>query len=418
MKKYLYAALVLVFVVAGVGSSAVASPDARESVTLTISRWAGPHADDQIEVIKQFEDETGINVVVDAIDYGQLYQKQVLNMSTATGGYDLVWAQEVWLPDYASKGFLLSLNDFIDQGVVEGFDLSAYNQSLIATDTIDGELYGLPTFIQTPILVYNKEMIEKAGLAVPEAWTWEATLEIAKHFKDDGSGIALPAMQGMAAVDVWAAIMRSNDGDYFDADGKLALTDPAVVEATEYYKALVDVSMRGSTSWHYDDVNKALQFGQAPVGITISGLAGFLENPEESAVAGKLGYAPLPFSKHTFGTLSLWSWCVTADSKHPQEAFQLAAWLTSADVEKQQTQMNGQISAVVSLFNDEDLVSNMPWLPGVGAALENSSTQPLLEGGSQLAERMQEMLSAVATGVEEPQAALESAQSDLTALFE
>ena len=413
MKKILFVSLVLVLALSSLGGAA-----AQDSITLTISRWAGPHADDQIEVIAQFEEATGIDVVVDAIDYGQLREKQVLNMSTETGEFDLVWAQEVWVPDYVANGFLASMNEYIDSGAVEGFDLGAYNQSLLATNTFDGEVYCLPTFIQTPILVYNMALLEEAGIAAPEAWTWESTLEIAGQFSEAGSGIALPARQGMAAVDVWAAIMRSNGGDYFDADGALALTESAVVEATEFYSDLVDVSMRGSEAWHFDDVNKALQFGQAPLGITISGLAGFLEDPEESAAAGQLGYAPLPYSDQTFGTLALWSWCLTGDSNHPAEAFQLAAWLTSAEIEKQQTQMNGQISAVVSLFNDEELVADMPWLPAVGAALENSATQPLIADGPLLAERIMAMLSAVATDVEEPAAALESAQGDLAELLE
>ena len=394
------------------------SMEESEPVTLTISRWAGPHADDQIEVIKQFEEQTGHTVVVDAIDYGQLYQKQVLNMSGATGGYDLVWAQEIWVPDYVGNDFLLPMNDFIDAGVVDGFDTGIYNQSLLATNTFDENLYCLPTFVQTPILVYNTEMIEAAGLTVPDAWTWEATLEIASHFKGEGSGIALPAQQGQAAVDVWAAMMRSNGGDYFDADGALALTQDANVEATQFWADLIAVSMDGSPSWHFDDVNNAIQFGQAPLGITVSGLAGFLEDPAESIVVGKLGYAALPYADQSFGTLALWSWCIAADSNNPQAAFELAVWLTSEATERQQTEMNGQISAVRSLFNDEGLVSQMPWLPGVGAALENSNTQPLIENGPALAERMQEMLSAVATGVEGPAEALENAQNDLASMFE
>lgn len=411
MKKLTIVAVLLIVLMSGLGSAV-----AQDAITLTISRWAGPHADDQIEVIKQFEEATGIDVVVDAIDYGQLREKQVLNMSNATGEFDLVWAQEVWVPDYVNRGLLASMNQYID--AAEGFDLGAYNQSLLATNTFDGEVYCLPTFIQTPILVYNMALLDEAGVEAPEAWTWDATLEIAGQFNDAGSGIALPARQGMAAVDVWAAMMRSNGGDYFDADGAVSLGDAAVLEATEFYRDLVNVSMRGSESWHFDDVNKALQFGQAPLGITISGLAGFLEDPEESAAAGSLGYAPLPYSDQAFGTLALWSWCLTGDSNHPVEAFQLAAWLTSAEIEKKQTQMNGQISAVVSLFNDEELVADMPWLPAVGAALENSATQPLIEDGPLLAERIMEMLSAVATGVEEPASALESAQSDLAELLE
>jgi multiple sugar transport system substrate-binding protein len=385
--------------------------------TLVTSRWAGPHADYQAELFKEFEKETGIRVRQDAIDYGQLYQKQVLNMSNKTGQYDLVWAQEVWLPKYATSGYLYPLNGFINDRSLKlkNFNIGDYNQSMIKINTINGKLYGLPTYVQTPLLVYNKEMLEKEGLKPPA--TWKEVLDVAKHFKTKGSGIALPAKQGMAAVDVWAAIMRSNDGEYFDAKNKLALSQPANIEATEYYKALIGASMQGSTTWHFDEVNKAIQFGQAPIGITASGLMGFLEDPANSKVAGKLGYAPLPYKKKPFGTLALWSWCVTADSKHPKEAFKLAAWLTSKAIEKKQTLKNGQISAITSLFSDKELTAKMPWLPALGKALENSDTQPLNENAPKLADKMQVLLSAVATGGEDPKEALEKAQKELAPLF-
>src|SRR6266436_5656825 len=64
-------------------------------IELIISRWAGPNADDQDALLKQFENQTGIHVRMDAIDYFQLHQKQTLNLSGKTGAYDLIFAQEV-----------------------------------------------------------------------------------------------------------------------------------------------------------------------------------------------------------------------------------------------------------------------------------------------------------------------------------
>jgi ABC-type glycerol-3-phosphate transport system substrate-binding protein len=400
---------------------AAEAPPAAEPVVLTISRWAGPHADDQIEIVKKFTEETGIEVKVDAIDYGQLYEKQTLNMSGKTGGYDLVWAQEIWLPKYASLGYLAPLDTFVGDAdllaMTPFFDLAGYNQSLIKTNTIDGKLYGLPTFIQTPVLVYNKAMFAEAGIAIPENWTWEETLKAAKAFKDKGTGIAVPAKQGMAAVDVFAAMMRSNGGDYFDADGKLALNQPPNVEAGQFWKDLADVSVQGSANWHWDEVNKAVAFGQAPIGITISGLVNQFEDSETSSVVGNVGYAPLPYSQQTFGTMSLWSWCVTADSKHPKEAFQLAAWLTSAETEKAMALKNGQISAVSALFADPDLTSQMPWLPAINGALEHSATQPLLDNATVLTDKLAEVLSGIFTGTMTPQEAFDKAQEDVASQF-
>ena len=387
---------------------------AKKNVTLTISRWAGPHADAQAELLKEFEKKTGIIVKMDAIDYGQLYQKQVLNMSSKTGQYDLVWAQEIWLPKYVKSGYLKPLNDYFNDKSLTGntFNVKDYTESIIKINTVGEKLYGLPTYIQTPILVYNKDMLDKEGLKPPS--TWAEVLEVAKHFKALGTGIALPNKQGQVAVDMWAALMRSNDGDYYNADGKLDLAQPKNVETAAFWQDLAATSMTGSANWHYDEVNKAVQFGTAPIGITASGLAAALEDTTNSKVAGKLGYAPLPYSKHSYGTLAIWDWCVTADSKNPSEAFQLASWLTSKEIEKQMGLKTGQISAVTSLNDDKELVSKMPWLPAVGKALENSNTQPLDENSPKLMDAMATALSELGVSNKDPKAILQKAQDQLT----
>jgi ABC-type glycerol-3-phosphate transport system substrate-binding protein len=387
-------------------------------VELVISRWAGPHADDQAAVLKQFENETGIRVRMDAIDYFQLRQKQTLNLSGKTGAYDLVWAQEVWLPEYVSAGYLLPLDDFVKDVSLSGkdFDLPDFNPNLIKINTINGKLYALPTFVQTPLMVYNKELLKKAGLQPPK--TWEETLAVAKALHDKGKGIALPAKQGLAAVDIWIALARSNNGNYFNQEGKLQLVTEPNIETVQFWKDLVTVAMKGSTNWHFDEVNKALQFAEAPIGLSISGLCGALEDEQQSKVAGKLGYAALPYKIRPFGTLSFWSWGVAADSRHPKEAYRLAAWLTSKSIEKQMSLKDGQIAARQSLYSDPELVAKAPWLPGVAEALQNADTQPLHKNAPKLMDAMAAALSAVAVNGEDPKEQLEQVQKTLAADFE
>jgi multiple sugar transport system substrate-binding protein len=390
---------------------------AKSDVTLTISRWAGPHADDQAELLKEFTAETGIKVKMDAIDYAQLHQKQVLSMSGKSGQYDLVWAQEIWMPEYVQAGYLLPMDDYLkDTGLTgENFDFADFNENFIKMNTFDGKIYGLPTFVQTPVMVYNKEMLEKEGLQPPK--TPDEVLKVAQHFHDKGTGIALPARQGIAAVDVFHNLMRSNDGNYFNSEGKLDLATDANIEAAQYYKELTKVAMKGSSTWHWDEVNKALQFGQAPIGFSINGLLAFLEDPAQSKVAGKVGYSPLPSFKKPFGTSIFFNWAVTADSKHPKEAFRLAAWLTSTETEKKMGLKDGNISGRKSLFNDQELIAKAPWFSAVGEALVNSQPEPVVVNAPKLLEGVQNLLSTLATTDADPKAELEKAQKDMASLF-
>jgi multiple sugar transport system substrate-binding protein len=384
-----------------------------KKVELVISRWAGSNADDQAALLNEFEKKTGIRVRMDAIDYGQLRQKQMLNMGGKTGAYDLVFAQEVWIPEYVDSGYLKSLDEYVTNKELSGkeFDYADFEQSLIKLNTFDGKLYGLPTFVQTPLVVYNKEIFAKQSFQPPK--TWDETLAIATKLSQKGTGIALPAKEGLAAVDVWIALARSNNGDYFDESGKLNIDSAENLEAAKFWKDLVAVSMRGSTNWHFDDVNKAVQFGQAPYGVTISGLAGALENPQESKVAGKIGYLPLPYKKRPYGTLSFWSWCIPVDSKHPEEAYQLAAWLTSKDIEKRLSLKNGQVCARESVLKDPELVSKSPFFPAITESLKNANTEPRNKNGPKLMDAVQASLSRIAVNGSDPKRELEAVQQQL-----
>jgi len=398
----------------GSGGSSV---DSGSNVTLTISRWAGPHADDQKELLKQFQKETGIKVKMDDVDYAQLQQKQTMNMSGKTGEYDLVWAQEIWIPEYIKSGYLRPIDDYVSDSSLNAadFDFADYNPNLIQMISSEGKLYGLPTFIQLPLMVYNNELLKAEGLKEPR--TWEDALTVARHFHEKGTGIALPAKQGQAAVDVFTSLMRSNGGNYYSSDGKFEINSPANVETAQFWKELNAVAMNGSATWHFDEVTKAVQSGQAPIGFTISGQVGGLEDDSISSVAGKIGYAPLPYSKEPYGTLSVWNWCVTADSKHPAEAYRLAAWLTSKQTEKTMSLKDGQIAGRQSLFTDSELVDKYPFFPAIGDAMKQSDSQPLTPEAPKLMEKLQVVLSSIAANGADPKAQLDAAQQELEKLL-
>ena len=77
------------------------------------------------------------------------------------------------------------------QGQATDIDFADFEPSLIKLNSFDGKLYGLPTFVQTPLVVYNKDVFAKDSFQPPK--TWEETLAIAKKLKEKGTGIAVPA---------------------------------------------------------------------------------------------------------------------------------------------------------------------------------------------------------------------------------
>ena len=153
-------------------------------------------------------------------------------------------------------------------------------------------------------------------------------------------------MQGAAAVDVFSALLYSYGGDYFNEAGELDLTSEAAQKAFTLWKDLCDNSMTGSLTWHNDQVSQAIREEKAPFGITISGLANMDIDPEVSLIKDKVGYAPIPGGVENVSVVTYWSWAVAKNSENQEAAYDLAAWMTSPEVEKELALMNGQITAV------------------------------------------------------------------------
>ncbi len=73
--------------------------------------------------------------------------------------------------------------------------------------------------------------------------------------------------------------------------------------------------------------------GKAAMWIDATVAGGFLENPKESQVAGKMGYAPSPIEATPNGSHWLWSWtfAIPKAAKQAEAAEKFAVWATSKD---------------------------------------------------------------------------------------
>jgi multiple sugar transport system substrate-binding protein len=295
-------------------------------------------------------------------------------------------------------------------------NVSDFNKTAMDITSSNGKIYGLPDFLQTDLLVYNKDEFAKNNVQVPK--TWADLVAASKVFHDKGTGIAFPGRQGNAVVDVLSIVAKGDGGGLFDASGKLTLNTPPVQDGAKFLTDLMKQSLKGSAGWHYDETTKAIQFGQAPLGICISGLFSVAEDPAQSKVAGKLGYAPIPYQTSPAGLLATWNYSIPVGSKHPKEAFQLAQWLTSKDTQVKMIQaFPGHLSLRNSVFDDASLQSKAPWMPVVKATLDNAATPPLSANGAKLTDALGAGMNGVFVKGGDPVAMLQSTQNQLASDF-
>ncbi len=404
MKGMRLFALAAIAIMIAVGASAQA-----KKPSLLVSRWAGPHADFQKQVVAEYP---WASVKIDDIDYGSLKQKQLTSFQAAkgNGNYDVVWVNVQWMKEYVDAGYIIPLDDLAKTAKL---DLGMYAKGMLDGCVFGGKTYGLPTFAQALILAYDSAAFAKAKLQVPK--TADDLVAVAKYFKEkEGSGIAIPAKQGPAAVTLYSQILYSTGGSYFDKTGKLDLTSDASVYAAGIYQQLAKYSVKGALAWHHDETAEAVRTKTAPIGTIMSGLASLNGDPEKSLIVDTVRYATITGRDgKTAANNSFWVWAVAKNSNDIPESFRFISWFTSPAIEKKQTLKNQQISAINSLSSDPEVLKVTPFMPVIMAELANGKIDPPLKNFQALKDALVVNLSALASTDITPLEAMKKAQEKL-----
>ena len=104
--------------------------------------------------------------------------------SSASGkdvGADLVQVFDLGTRYMIDSGLIKPIQDFVDE---DDYDLSQLEDNLLAYYTVDGKLNSMPFNSSTPLLYYNKDMFDKAGVKPPKSL--EEMEEVGQKLKDSG----------------------------------------------------------------------------------------------------------------------------------------------------------------------------------------------------------------------------------------
>lgn len=139
----------------------------------TITFWhamGGVNGEALDNLVKKFneENEYGITVVS---EYQGSYDDSINKLKSAqlgNMGADLVQVYDIGTRFMMDSGWVVPMQDLVD---ADGFDLSVIEPNIAAYYTIGGKLYSMPFNSSTPILYYNKDMFEAAGIEkAPESF--------------------------------------------------------------------------------------------------------------------------------------------------------------------------------------------------------------------------------------------------------
>jgi len=219
----------------------------------------------------------------------------------------------------------------------------------------EGVAYGLPYDTAMGILFYNKDIIEKYGkkfedkygkqMKPDENTTWEDLYIIADFINNDcpevDYGLGFHYAQGWPINQDYVALLRSygvvSEGFAEIKDPTLGSRNPGpymsdkkdydgALQVLEMMKKFASIIHPDSLVWDWAGLGTAQATGKIAMQVNCGEFCPYLEDPNESIVAGKVGYSVDPKGPAGIHGVELGAACLAIPSQLPERE-QKKAWL-------------------------------------------------------------------------------------------
>ncbi len=329
---------------------------AGETVNVALAKQ--PWSDFITPLIPEFEKLTGIKVRLEVLPEDQNRQKMAVAFASGRGDIDVFGSQRHQEgAKYLSAGWYEPLKPFIDDRSLThpDFDFADFAPQAVNDATVNGKLIGIPLYSELQVLAYRKDLLQKAGIPVPQ--TLEELEVAAKKLTDKQNneyGICLRG-KGAATTTIYSGILHSMGGQWVDAKGNPDFTSPAAIKAFEYYGRLArEDGPPGAANFHWLQCQSLMASGHAAFWTDSNIFMATLLDPSKSAVADKIGFAMLPAGpggrKPAGGG---WYLSIYAKSQHKPAAWLFIQWAISKE-----NALKAQLAAIptarLSAWNSEE----------------------------------------------------------------
>ena len=275
----------------------------------------------------------GVTLKWVTLEENVLRQRVTTDIATKGGQFDVLTIGTYEVPIWAKQGWLLPL-----EKLGAGYDVDDLIPPIRAGLTVNGKLYAAPFYGESSMIMYRKDLFEKAGLKMPAAPTWDFIADAAKKLTNKSTetyGICLRGKPGWGEnMALLTAMANSFGARWFDEKWKPEFDGPEWKRTLTFYVDLMKVAGPPGASTNGFNENLALfNAGKCGIWIDATVAASFVSNPKESKVADKVGFALAPTAGLGKGANWLWAWtlAVPAGSKKADAAEKFIAWATGKD---------------------------------------------------------------------------------------
>lgn len=310
-----------------------------------------------------FSAKTGHEVEWVTLEENVLRQRVTTDITTKGGAFDIMTIGMYETPIWGANGWLVPLDNLSAE-----YDAGDILPAMAGGLSHEGTLYAAPFYGESSMIMYRTDLMEKAGMEMPDAPTWDFIREAATAMTDrdnEINGICLRGKAGWGEGGAFITAMSNSFGArWFDMEWNAQFDTDAWANTLNFYKGMMDES--GPAGYATNGFNENLslfQQGKCGMWIDATVAASFVTNPKDSTVADSVGFALAPDTGLGKRSNWLWAWAlaIPAGTQKQDAAVQFIEWATSKDyielVASKEGWANVPPGARTSLYENENYKS-------------------------------------------------------------
>ncbi|MEL6548904.1 MAG: sugar ABC transporter substrate-binding protein [Pseudomonadota bacterium] len=280
----------------------------------------------------QFTEASGIAVEWVTLEENVLRQRVTTDITTNGGAFDIMTIGMYEAPIWGSNEWLVPLDDLSAE-----YDVDDILPAMRGGLSHDGTLFAAPFYGESSMVMFRTDLMEAAGLEMPDEPSWEFIREAAAAMTDrdnDINGICLRGKAGWGEGGAFINAMANSFGArVFDENWNAQLDSEEWNNTLTFFVDMMNES--GPTGYATNGFNENLSlFNQGKCGMWIDAtVAASFVTGDDSTVADSVGFALAPDNGLGKRSNWLWAWAlaIPAGTQQEAEAKQFIEWATSKD---------------------------------------------------------------------------------------
>jgi multiple sugar transport system substrate-binding protein len=324
------------------------------------------------------------------------HDSYVTYLSARSTDIDLYSLDVIWTAEFARAGWIVELPEGL-------FDTDEFLDGPVESVTWKGGVYAVPWFTDAGVLYYRSDLLEDAGIDVPQTW---AEFRAACEAVAGPKGLEGFVWQGARYEGLVCDFLEFLWGVGGTLDEQTVLERPAEAErgvaaALELMTSFIEdgITPEGVLTYKEEDSRRLFTEGQALFLRNWPYVWSMVEG-EESKIKGAGGIAPLPHAEGQTGysTIGGWNVALSSYSEHPEEALDFLLFITGERSLKLRAIEGGYLPTRRATYSDPDVLAANPHFASFFEVFQNTRTRPRSPHYPRMSDAIQENVHRVLTG--------------------